>query len=377
MNVWDWKYRIFFDDEIKVKLNNWQSNLSEEEKAVYDDIADFYGSFYSFGLLFDMMLESPDKTEEYLTKALNNQNLIIKTPDVLERYYRRKIKKKIEIKNHQEKLFFLLELSLHADDILPRYQSFLKTLFGDSFESILSSVYSQDDPNNLHQLPSQKKIHGECRELFDSIYAALTKDDFLLNRFGKSAIGDFRTQIYDGNGYGEWWDKDISESGEDELVLYTNDNKVKYDDYRYTIIHEAYPGHGHFYNSVRKQNACFDQGAMELVEGWATYCEWNTYPSKYVEVIRHNALVLLHRSFNENINSIANEVVERNRKKRVPVRKYISSLIYRTQYIGYIESYYLGALWIEQYIAKNDISPYDFLRFLSSNNKGEFFRLWQ
>ena len=109
-------------------------------------------------------------------------------------------------------------------------------------------------------------------------------------KFGCSAIQDFGTQIIDGNGYGEWWDREISDTGRDELVLYTNDNQVKCDDYKYTIIHETYPGHGHFYNYVRVQNDCMDHGAMSLVEGWATYCEWNTYPSKCVNVIKHNAL---------------------------------------------------------------------------------------
>ena len=52
-------------------------------------------------------------------------------------------------------------------------------------------------------------------------------------KFGVSAIRKFDIQIIDGNGYGVWWDREISDSGEDELVLYTNDNKAKSEDYKY------------------------------------------------------------------------------------------------------------------------------------------------
>ena len=83
MNVWDWKFRIFFDDSIKEKLCQWEKKLTPAEAKVYDDIQHFYLSFYSFGVLWDLINEAPDKASEYIRKADENKSLIIKTPEVL------------------------------------------------------------------------------------------------------------------------------------------------------------------------------------------------------------------------------------------------------------------------------------------------------
>jgi hypothetical protein len=119
-----------------------------------------------------------------------------------------------------------------------------------------------------------------------------------------------------------------------------------------------------------------DHGAMSLIEGWATFCEWNTYPAPYVDIIRHNAMVYLWESSHLSANEFANSIVARNRKKRKPLRKYVTNLKYATQYIGFTESYYLGALWLEAAFRTESYTPKTFLDMLSKTNKGEFFRLW-
>ena len=116
---------------------------------------------------------------------------------------------------------------------------------------------------------------------------------------------------------------------------------------------------------------------MSLIEGWATYCEWNTYPSAYVNAIKHNALAFLWESMNLPCDDFADSIVNRNKKKKKPFKKYVTNLIYSTQYVGYIESYYLGALWMELVFNNGQFTPKSFLDMLSKNSKGEFFRLWQ
>ncbi len=377
MNVWDWKYRIFFEDGVKKQLAEWMERLEGEEQNVYREISAFYLSFYSFGILFDLICEAPENAEALADRAWDNRSLIVKTPAYLVKYYRQRIGREIKNDKLAQTLLRLLALSSTAEEILPRYWEFISRILGKSYREIIKKIDLPEYAAGPIRLPRQKIIRKKCEDLFDSIYDELTGDETLRRCFGCSTIGAFKTQIIEGNGYGEWWDKDISETGEDELVLYTNENKVKFDDYRYTIIHETYPGHGHFYNAVRLNNACFDQGAMMLIEGWATYCEWNTYPSQYVDAVKHNAMVLLFNSYSKTADEITDETVERNRKRRIPLRRFITPLIYRTQYVGYMEAYYLGALWIECFVKENNCEAKDFLRMLSSANKGEFFRLWE
>ena len=92
--------------------------------------------------------------------------------------------------------------------------------------------------------------------------------------------------------------------------------------------------------------------------------------------IKHNALAFLWESMNLSCNDFANTIVNINKKKKKPFKKYVTNLIYSTQYIGYIESYYLGALWMELALNNEQLTPKSFLDMLSKTKKGEFFRLW-
>lgn len=376
MNIWDWKYRIFFDDGIKEKLNDWLNSLAPNEVDIYNEIQSFYCSFFSFGILWDLIIEDNSKADQYIDKALKSKALIIKTPTHLMRFYKKQIRESELSAKTKNELAELLDFSEQGREIRFDYWDFIASLFGNSFEKMIKDFASPSFDPSFINLPRQHIIKGNCKEIFENIYSEITSDIKMQEKFGASAIQKFDTQIIDGNGYGEWWDREISDSGEDELILYTNDNQAKSDDYRYTIIHETYPGHGHFYNSVRAENKSMDHGAMSLIEGWATYCEWNTYPSAYVNAIKHNALAFLWESMNLSCNDFANTIVNINKKKKKPFKKYVTNLIYSTQYIGYIESYYLGALWMELALNNEQLTPKSFLDMLSKTKKGEFFRLW-
>lgn len=86
MIAWDWKYRIFLTRKF-AELDQKKSALTVSELEIFNDELRFYLSFYSFGILFDLIAENPLKAEEYTETALNNSDKIIKTPSVLVRYY--------------------------------------------------------------------------------------------------------------------------------------------------------------------------------------------------------------------------------------------------------------------------------------------------
>ena len=91
MNIWDWKFRIFFDDKIKKQLEAWLKTLTPDEFKIYNEIQAFYCSFFSFGILWDLIVEDNSKADEYIEKAVQNKMLIIKTPNRLLRYYKKLI----------------------------------------------------------------------------------------------------------------------------------------------------------------------------------------------------------------------------------------------------------------------------------------------
>lgn len=377
MNVWDWHYRVFFDERLRAEVDKWANTLTDYEAKICRETVDFYTSFYTFGVLFDLVCEKPEICGRYLDIAESRLNQLLVTPSLLVPHYENKIESSGFSCNQKDRLLTILEASKSGKEIRDRYWEYLRCLMGCDFDR-LHDILSQEQYSKYLRLPRQRYVHTEHRALFDEFFAEVTQNPTLLNWFGQCAIDDFDIEIKEGTCYGEWWDRQLADAEKDKLILYTSDAKVKREDYLYTIIHETYPGHGHFYNYVRNDNMQIDHGANMLVEGWATYCEWHSLPSSYVDVVRHNGIVCLHNSCYKSLEEISRIIWLNKKASRIPFKKAIPSLIYATQYIGFMESYYLGALWIENAIdVRRRFTPEQFLSQLRNRNKGEFFRLWQ
>jgi len=272
----------------------------------------------------------------------------------------------------------MLERSAAAEDIGSAYRDYVSRLLTAETAGSLFAYAQREEFAEYVRLPRQRRIREGHEALFERIFARLKGEESLQARFGSCAIGDFTTTVKEGSAYGEWWDRELEGESGDRLVLFKSDDAVKSEDYLYTVIHETYPGHGHFYNSVRSGETATDHGAMMLIEGWATYSEWHSLPHPYVEAVRHNAMVFLHHALFGTREELAEVIWRNKRAQRIPMRKAVYALVNATQYIGYLESYYLGALWLEEMIDRRGrFTAEEFLAMLKTNSKGEFFRLWQ
>jgi len=374
IDIWDWKYRIYLDERTLQQVRQWITQLTPREAEIYEQLLQFYLSFYSFGVLLDLCIESPDRAGHYLEIAASHPEDLIRTPQVLVPYYKRTIRN-FAHPTQQSILLHLLTCSLHAREIREEYWALTAALFGSAFPQ-MQQTFNSAQYSHCIPLPRQANLRDHCDALYAAFFQQITQDPHLIQQFGPCAITSYHQKIVEGTGYGAWWDREISSSGEDELVLYTNNGIVKKDDYLYTILHETYPGHGHFYNTVRADNDQMDHGAMHLIEGWATYCEWHTYPSPYVNAVYHNDMAFLYRSLHYSTDGIASEMYQRKRRQGKTVAQMAPSIAYATQYIGYLEAYYLGALWIELAVRRHYHTPKEFLQMLATHNKGEFFSLW-
>jgi len=377
MNIWDWHFRVYFDKDLRAQVSEWSAGLQKEEAAICRETLDFYSSFFSFGILIDQITENPAVCDSFLETAERGQDRLLRTPNLLAAPYRKRISKSELSSEQKTRLCNLLSASEHGIEIRSEYWTYLHRLLGANAEQLIR-ILTQEQYSSYVKLPRQKRVTADYLPLFEEIYSDIKKDPALIGSFGPSAISDFAMQIQEGTAYGEWWDRDLADEGKDRLVLFTSDAAVKSEDYLYTIIHETYPGHGHFYNYVRNRNTSMDHGAILLLEGWATYCEWHSRPNVYTDAVRHNGIVLLHNSYFHSLNDIAEISWHNKQKSHIPFYKALPSLIYTTQYIGYMESYYMGALWLENMInTQKAFTPEQFLEKLKYRDKGEYFRLWQ
>lgn len=379
MVPWDWHYKIYFDDAALRSAREMIDGLSSDERDICEETLAFYNSFYSFEIMIDCLeekLADQSQVERIIGKAWENRDKLIRVPKTLEARCRERIGALGLDADKTQKLENLLELSFSGRQIRKEYWSYARKLFGSAFDEMVVQ-FDNDKYEDYLTGYKQEKISQDQETEFKAIYKKLARNSGLSKRFGENAIpdGSYDIEVKTGSCYGEWWDRDLLGGGRDKLVLYKNGAESNKEDLLYTAIHETYPGHGHFYNRIRNEKTVMDHGAMMLVEGWATYCEWNSLPSEYRDVTRRNAMTTLRCSYNCD----ADKNPERffGPEADPHSSRAMAALVHRTQYVGYMESYYLGALWLELAIDRlGKFTPDGFLRMLKERNKGEFFRLW-
>ena len=83
------------------------------------------------------------------------------------------------------------------------------------------------------------------------IFNGFINNSLLQEKFGVSMVNNnFAIEVENGNGFAEWWDRGLTNTQSDKLVIHKNLDSLNSNDFSYTILHEVYPGHGHFYNMV-------------------------------------------------------------------------------------------------------------------------------
>ena len=372
--VWDWKFKIFFNTALENEVDCFIHKLESDEKRIYMEMKQFYMSFYSMATLLDAISEHPEKTNEYLEKAEMKKEQLIKTPKLLQGLFEEKVQALQVCEEEKSRLGELLAFSLMTG-YSKNYIELCELLYGELYSLMNAEVLSS---NGIRKVDHGEKIEVvEVSSLCREYYQKLNGNAELAEKFGHCAIENYREEIAYGTGFAEWWDRDLIEEDNDLLILYANDDSLNENDLYYTIIHEMYPGHGQFYNVVAHGDKLVDHGAMSIVEGWATYAEWNTVKSEYISSIRNNALYFLKESLERDVNVKAEQIVERKQKQGYSKAEAFRTVEYVTQYIGFIEAYYYGALWIEFYLQNNELTPKEFLEYLSKKNIGDFFATWK
>lgn len=299
LDIWDWKYRIFLSESVLKKVNCFVNVLQPEEKNIYKTIIDFYYSFYSFDVLLDIIIEEKSEINQIINLAKNNIDKAIKAPSILEEYYTEKIN--IACKDNEyvkEQLKNILALIIDDDRFCIEIDEVQKVIFGKWYSAIEKSVLQRG--NILDKNKDNNFIEIKDVKLYTNKLIANIKNNYaVLLNFGEYLISEYDINIIKNVGFAEWWDRDLINEEKDVLVLYDNKDALNSNDFEYTIYHEIYPGHGQFYNFARANKSTipnFDHGAMSLIEGWATFCEWNIKDSQYSRDLRNRGKEFLNIS---------------------------------------------------------------------------------
>lgn len=372
--VWDWKYKIFFDVSLGDEIDRFIDKLENEEKNIYREIRKYYLSFFSMWVLLDAVESNPEKTEKIIEIARAESEKILKTPSLLKEMLWSRISG-LKIKEEEKEQLKELGKKSFSSKLTKNYIQISDAIYGSLFPTMMKTVLETKKINTVEH--GEKVNADNIISLSKEYYEKLKNNKSIVEKFGECSITNYREKVVSGVGFAEWWDRDLLEEEKDLLVLYANEDSLKLNDLQYTIIHEMYPGHGQFYNKVAHNNTLMDHGAMSIIEGWATYAEWNTVASEYIRDIRNNALYFLKESLENDVDVKAENMYLRKQKQGYSKDEALRTVIYATQYIGFLEAYYYGALWIEYFLKENNMKESEFIEFLSKKNVGDFFATWK
>lgn len=383
INLWDWKFKIGIYRDVYMNVVRNLNYFSVEEKEIYEKIIDYHIDRISLDSILDILIEN--KYDSWENTGINEINFIkprlIPIDGILYELFQIKVEK--ALKNNPNLNYEINELFNAAchkkNNQYDTVEEIFRVILGDYYDEIAKLL-----PGNYQFIDKTKeKIEVENTIQYANKYIEdLGNNIEIKNTFGDNNIPGFDIELVDGIGFAEWWDKDLTSRDKDLLLLFKNNDAMNKDDFQYTIYHEVYPGHGHFYNYARNNKETiknFDHGAITLIEGWATFCEWNVKKTDYSNSLKNRGKEFLRVSLAKDI-SLDNKIstfYQNNIKRGYSKEQALNTVLYFTQYPTFLESYYLGALCIEVMINNKILKkPSELLNYLKNKTWGELFALW-
>lgn len=366
LDVWDWRYRVGFDLTLREKVRKHIQALdSPQEQQTLEAILEWGISFISL----DALLAYPDSEAiKRLRADPSTRERILHVPSSLVPYFERKVQASDAAHD--------LRQLLHDATSAP-YRNLQWPLFEATFGSELLLLLKTARLIPYESPPPLVTVRGtELVELvrrFTDRLKGIAGMESLLRQYPVPA---FQTEVVDGEtGYAEYWPTELApEQQHDKLILYRSDALMDQDTLQSTLFHEIYPGHGMFYDVIKKNRPpFFDHGAITLIEGWATWCEWTYHESGYARHARSTRARFLDTFYVSDAEEAVSLIDElRTEREALDSREEQLSLFF--QYPGFAASYALGALWFERHLKRQDVGR--FLKIITRRPVGDFFKTW-
>lgn len=381
MNIWDWMYRVAYDEavyqQVCLSLNDLalQPNADAHVAIMQEKLAVF-SQLLSLAQLVDACVTAnvqPLSHSPSISAMIQRAREVppLHLPEFLAVRY-------------EEKLFDAKHLT--SEEVLAlkgMIHSAVATPWVNHHQAIFEPIFGQDTLNALLLLSDQNRLPVSFPMKDEPLSSAIDVslvDKVIADLYAHypTVLGHkptYNVTIQAGLGWAEYWPKLLTKAANDQLIIYDNADQRGCHTFRATLAHEVL-GHGEFYTLAEYMRPnFFDHGAMALIEGWATWCEWHYADpawGRYLSAMRCHGL----RHF-DGMDAERTQTDIRNFMAKVgySVEAAESSIEYFFQYPGFSMAYTLGALWFEAQAEKQSIEPvFDLLK--QHGLWGDFFRLW-
>lgn len=370
IDSWDWHYRVGFDKALAKKVKLIASELqNKSEQQILLQQFDIFSSMVSISALCDALEENPEQFENYISGIDNCRLLYI--PASLETIFRDRIEQLPHLLATEKKEVIKLLSTAIDSDFINYHQNIFEPIFGNELKCLTDKGLS-----NIPLVPKDKLIdRDDLRETVNYLLEMLIKSARVSALLGDIAIPDFDIILKEGPGFAEYWPAELLDSTFNQLIIFDNPDQLHIGTLQTTLAHEVL-GHSVFYEAESNYvPPFFDHGAMCLVEGWATWCEWNASERPYGEFSRDARLFGLRNFYEKDADKLLQTIAHDIRSLGYTDAAVTSGLVYFFQYPGFSLSYTLGALWFEKKF--QDIQPSNFFESLKNRPWGDFFKLWQ
>jgi len=378
ISPWDWRHRIGFDASLRGRILEIANSrcISRQEKQIINELIEYFTDYISVDCLINTITEG-----DYAALAeirFLEKTKILSVPSICQGIILRKYNQlERALKEEAHPIMDMIGAAFDTQHIA-RPMEAMGIVFGDMLEDIID--YGKEEskiaPINVNQ---QKSILPDdaqsiLKEYEKQLRSGLTKD---LPTHESSVKQSFTLKTTKGAGFAEYWPWFLTEKADtNELILYENEDSLREDQFYPTLNHELFPGHAYFYQLMERARPRFvDHGAYALVEGWATWAEWNGLKPEYAShsrAFRLRSLSLL--DCESACNAI--DIYTFMKHEGYGEENATEACLQFFQYPSLGASYTLGAIWFEQYLSGK--KPLDFFEELSRCDRGwgDFFRIW-
>jgi len=356
---WDWHYRVGFDDQLFKQVDEAfvaakgfkESTEERRELSAYRELV-------SVDCMVGKVIDEPGRVEEFL-EAIRGKSLLYLPPECAEKICSRLTENFV---GDQKSLLGIQEVVERAAGVeFANYsKDLLELALGHGFLSVanvyLHDMTAENFADTTHSRLEEKELGASLVEEYKE--DAITYGNQLLCVESIQRPQWRTTTGCDISCFAEYWPSLIT-GKDNELVLGKILESAEREDVIGSIIHEI-AGHACFYNLASSGYFSFlDHGAICLIEGWATWCEWSSplASDKYKSRLRHNALNGLRlaemSTSRQAIDEISGMGMLGGNRQLIE-----QAVLNFHQYPCYSLSYYAGAVYFEIEFEKQSSSEY-------------------
>lgn len=368
IDTWDWHYRVGFDSSLHERVALCGDNLPLAQRAIFRQELDAYSAFVSLAQLLATVCDEDGDADAAI--ALAADGMLLHLPGFLAERYNARIAQCARLHGRQKASLHKLVERACATPFRSLHRDIFSPVFGGALTHLVAQAASEVEPMIAEEPVSRADLSGLAAQIVRQLKTGPAPRLASLSH----ALPTFSTTVTRGPGFAEYWPTSLSGAASNELIIYDNPDQLGMENFRATVAHEVL-GHGTFYAAAeRTPPPFFDHGAIALIEGWATWCEWTASKPAFARHLRSARCRGLSRFDARDAATIAHEIAADTRVMGYSPAVAESSIEYFFQYPGFAFSYTLGALWFEERLREQE--PAQFLEWLTGQPWGNFFKTW-